>query len=256
MLTVISPAKSLNSKSFDLKSNYTQPAFLEEASQLVNKLKKTSVKKLGEMMKISPKLATQNKERYLNWKAPHSLDSSKPVAFLFRGEVYIGLASENFDHSDFEFAQGSLRILSGLYGALRPLDLVQPYRLPMGTPLKIGRKTNLYHFWGDKVSKFIEKDLETHENKILVNLASEEYYKVLRNKNPSYPVITPVFKEDYGNRQAIIHVYAKRARGMMAKYIIKNKIQDPENMKDFNENGYRFNKELSTDREWYFTRLA
>lgn len=254
MIVVISPAKNLDLKEGKFEFTPTIPEFLDDAQKIINNLKRQSIKSIESLMSINRKIATLNRDRFLNWEQPFTLENAKPAILMFRGEVYIGLDATSFKKKDFDFAQKHLRILSGLYGLLRPLDLMQPYRLEMGTNLKINRCKNLYTFWDHKIADQLTKTLTDHDHPVLIHLASDQYFNSVQPQKFTLPVIRPVFKEKRGNQLKSIHVYAKRARGLMANFIIKNRISNPEDMKNFDIDGYRFNKKLSTTNEWFFIR--
>lgn len=254
MIIILSPAKTFNEKRQDYVFKPTQPSFLNESQALVNKLKKQSIKSLESLMSVNRKIAKMNKDRYESWQLPFTPENSKPAAYLFRGEVYIGLDPVTMNENEMNFAQKHLRILSGMYGLLRPTDLIQPYRLEMGTALKINRKNNLYEYWGEKLANTLKKQLESHQHKVIVNLASEQYFLSVRPDHIDVPIITPSFKEDRGGRLKSIHVYAKRARGLMARYIISKGIRDPGELKTFDIDGYRFSPKHSTKNDWTFVR--
>ena len=226
MLILLSPAKTLDySKDFDVKP--TAPAFLSDSSKLIKELKTKEPKDIATLMGLSDNLATLNFDRYQSWKAAKSISSdSKPALFVFQGDVYQGLKAETFNKKDIAFAQKHLRILSGLYGELRPLDVIKPYRLEMGTSLKIGTKKNLYEFWGDKIVNELNIALKDLNSSTLVNLASTEYFKSVNKKKLNAEIITPVFKDFSNGKYKMVMVYAKKARGMMANYIIKNRIEN------------------------------
>jgi cytoplasmic iron level regulating protein YaaA (DUF328/UPF0246 family) len=252
MLVVISPAKKLNENcDKNLISKYTVPPYLENSKKIVSTLKTYSVSKLSKLMNISDKISSLNYERYIKWSLPFSRDNAHPALLLFQGDVYKGIEAESFEEEDFLFAQKSLRILSGLYGILKPFDLIQPYRLEMGTQLKIGKYNDLYDFWGDNITNAINKD---NNSDYLINLASVEYFKSINQKNLKSKLINISFKEKRDGNYKIIGIYAKKARGLMSRYIVKNKITDPKQIKKFREDNYTYNKTLSSDSEWVFTR--
>lgn len=253
MLVVLSPAKKLN-ENHPVKENATIPQFVDEAEKLIGNLKKYTPKKLASLMNLSDNLSGLNVERYQNWQKEHTSENAKTAGLLFDGEVYSGLGAENFTKKQLEYAQNNLRILSGLYGLLRPLDLVHPYRLEMGTKLKVGRNNNLYEFWGDKIVDEINSLLENQKEQTLVNLASNEYFKAINKKKLIGNVVTPVFKDFNNGKYKAVMVYAKKARGMMANYIITNKIEKTEDLKGFDTEGYCFNEEASTNNELVFLR--
>lgn len=252
MKIVISPAKSLDYKSRVPTLEFTEGIFLNEAEKLNAVLKKKSPKKLSELMHISDKLGELNWQRNQEWQLPFTLENSKQAVFAFKGDVYIGLDTYSLSEEKIEQLQQKLRILSGQYGLLKPLDLMQPYRLEMGTKLKVGRKENLYQFWDTKVTDALNVELGNDE--IFINLASNEYFKVIKPKLLNVPVITPVFKEYKNGKLKIISFFAKKARGLMVRYIIDNNIETTEDLKGFNYEGYGFDANLSTDMELIFTR--
>lgn len=252
MKIVISPAKSLNFESKAPTQEFSQPIFLKEADRLNKILKKKSARSLSKLMSVSPALGQLNYERNQSWELPFDMNNAKQAVYAFSGEVYRGLDADSIPLEDLNFLQEHLRILSGQYGILKPLDLMQPYRLEMGTKLKVGVKPNLYKFWGDKITKTLNSELE--EGELFVNLASNEYFKVLQAKNLKVPVITPVFKDYKNGEYKIIMTFAKLARGLMVRYIVDHKVTTLEGIKGFNYNGYRFDENLSTDTELVFTR--
>jgi len=254
MIVILSPAKTLNEKPQEYAFNPTTPGFLDESQILVNKLQKQSIKSLESLMSINRKIARTNQERYKSWELPFTPENAKPAVYLFRGEVYIGLDATSLDPSDMEFAQDHLRILSGMYGLLRPWDLMRPYRLEMGTALKIKRKKNLYEFWGSKLGDTLTKTSESHQHKVIINLASAEYFRSIQPETFKIPIIKPTFKENRGGSLKSISVYAKRARGLMARYIIENRLEEPEGIKSFNIDGYQFSSKDSDRKEWVFVR--
>ncbi len=251
MLTILSPAKTLNLDSQELVSEYTIPAFLDDSTSLAMELKKYSVKRLAELMKISSKLAQLNFERYQVWDPSFNPTNAKQAILTFKGDVYNGLGTYTFNHEDFDFIQQNLIILSGLYGLLKPLDLIQPYRLEMGTKFKTSKWKNLYDFWGDKITKVINHMLD---NDVLINLASNEYFKVVNKDLLTGKIITPVFKENRNGTYKFVHIFGKKARGLMARFIVRNKITQPDQIKLFDLEGYYYNDRLSNQDEWVFTR--
>ncbi len=254
MLILLSPAKSLNFKTDSPTHKFSEPRFLNKSVKIANTLKNYSPANLKDLMKVSTGLSELNYLRYQKWEIDHSVDNSKQALFVFDGEVYNGLDAYSLKTEDINFAQKHLRILSGLYGILQPLDLVQPYRLEMGSPLKFGQYRNLYQFWSKQINKAINDELKEQKSKALINLASNEYSKAVILKEISSRIITPVFKELKGDEYKIITVYAKKARGMMTRYIIENKIEDPEQIKLFELGGYAYSDNLSDENEWVFTR--
>lgn len=252
MKIIISPAKSLNFESKAPTSLHTEASFLEESTQLQKKLKSLSAKDISKLMKVSDNIGQLNYERNQNWQLPFSLENAKQAVYTFTGEVYRGLDVNSLSEEKIPVLQDKLRILSGLYGVLKPLDLIQPYRLEMGTKLKVGQTENLYKFWGDTLANALNDEMKDDE--LFVNLASNEYFKAVPKKTLKAPIITPVFKELKGDAYKIIAVYAKKARGLMVRYIIDNNVETLEELKGFNIEDYGFSEKLSTDTELVFTR--
>jgi len=252
MKIVISPAKSLDYDTKVPTTQFTEGIFLNEAEKLNGVLKKKSPKKLSELMGISPNLGELNWQRNQDWQLPFSLENAKQAVFAFKGDVYIGLDAYSLKLDKIEQLQQKLRILSGQYGLLKPLDLMQPYRLEMGTKLKVGRNDNLYQYWDTKVTDAL--NLELTNNEVLINLASNEYFKVLKSKLLKSPVITPVFKDYKDGKLKMISFFAKKARGLMVRYIVDNNIENIEDLKGFNYEGYAFDANLSSNKELVFTR--
>ncbi|WP_417786189.1 peroxide stress protein YaaA [Tenacibaculum sp.] len=252
MKIIISPAKSLDFESKATTHVYTQPRFLEQSQKLNKKLKTLSRKKLSELMKISDDLASLNYDRNQDWQPPFSLDNAKQAVFAFTGEVYRGIDANSISEDKIPVLQEKLRILSGLYGLLKPLDLIQPYRLEMGTKLKVGRKENLYKFWDTTLAESLNEELRDGE--LLINLASTEYFKALPKKALKVPMITPVFKDFKNGQYKTIMTFAKKARGLMVRYIIDNNVETLEELKGFDVEGYGFSEEMSTETELVFTR--
>lgn len=252
MKIIISPAKSLDFETKVPTSLHTQPVFLEQSQKLNKKLRTLSRKKIGELMGISPALAQLNYERNQNWEPPFTLDNAKQAVYAFTGDVYRGLDVVSLKEERLPVLQDKLRILSGLYGLLKPLDLIQPYRLEMGKKLKVGRKENLYKFWGDTLAKALNDEMT--DGDILINLASSEYFKAVPTKALKVPMITPVFKDLKNGQYKTIMTFAKKARGFMARYIVDNNINDLEDLKGFNTEGYGFSEAMSTDAELVFIR--
>lgn len=252
MKIIISPAKSLD---FETKANtslFTKPAFLNQSEKLNKKLKTTSRKRLSELMSISAALADLNYERNQAWYANYDENEGKQAVFAFTGEVYRGLDINTLDTKNLSYIQENLRIVSGLYGILKPLDIILPYRLEMGTKLKVGRTADLYQFWGNQLSQFLNDEMQADE--ILVNLASTEYSKAVLNKNLKAKVITPIFKELKGNQYKVVMTYAKNARGLMVRYMADNKVTTIDEIKGFNLDGYGFSEKLSSANELVFVR--
>ena len=254
MLIVISPSKTLDYETPVLTKSATKPVFLQDTEILVKQLRDMSAGRIARLMHISPKLAKLNASRYHDWQLPFTKSNAKQAVLAFKGDVYAGLDAVSLDQDDLAFAQQHLRILSGLYGVLRPLDLMQAYRLEMGTGLKNSRGADLYAFWGVKITSQINKDLKKTGNSILVNLASGEYFKSIQGAKLKARIITPEFKEKKNGQYRFFSFYGKKARGLMSRYIITNRLTDPEDIKGFNLEGYRFNKGLSSGDSWVFTR--
>lgn len=249
MITLISPAKTLDLSTTDLNL-HSQPEFKINTMELVAIMKKKSSSELMKLMDISENLAQLNRERFLNFKKTFEPGNSKQALLAFKGDVYTKMDVENYSEEDFEFAQNHLRILSGLYGLLKPLDLIQPYRLEMGIRLENKRGKNLYEFWGLRIAKAIN---EIAQGDPVINLASQEYFKAVDVEKLSSKVITPVFKEFKNGKYQVIGLFAKQARGLMTDYIIRNRINNPEELKVFNLGKYEF-KEENANREWVFVR--
>ncbi|MCH8846243.1 MAG: peroxide stress protein YaaA [Proteobacteria bacterium] len=254
MLIVISPAKTLDFETAPITKIHTQAEFLKESRQLVSQLKKLTPAEVSSLMKISDKLGLLNFLRFNEWKTPFTLNNSKQALLAFKGDVYTGMNAESFSNQDLKFAQKYLRILSGLYGVLKPLDLIQSYRLEMGTHFENKKGKDLYEFWGSKLTDQINQDLKASKSKHLINLASNEYFKSLQVKNINAEIIVPVFKDYKNGQYKIISFYAKKARGSMSAYIIKNKLKNPEDIKAFNVDGYKFNQSKSNATNYVFLR--
>jgi cytoplasmic iron level regulating protein YaaA (DUF328/UPF0246 family) len=252
MKIIISPAKSLDFESKVPTNLYTQPRFLEQSEKLNRKLKTISKNKLSDLMKISDDLASLNYERNQTWKTPFSTKNAKQAIYAFTGEVFRGIDVNSLENEKLPILQESLRILSGLYGLLKPLDLMQPYRLEMGTKLKVGSTENLYKFWDSTVAKALNEELKDDE--LLINLASSEYFKVIPKKVLKVPMITPIFKDYKNGEYKIVMTYAKKARGLMVRYIIDHNVKTIEELKGFNTDRYRFSEEMSSESELIFTR--
>lgn len=254
MLTVISPAKSLDFESPIATTKTTKPRFLKQSQQIIDQIKVLAPQDIASLMKLSDKLAILNYDRFQDFKTPFTKKNARASVFAFRGDVYLGLDADSLSTDDLNFAQKHLRILSGLYGVLRPLDLIQAYRLEMGTKFKNNAGKNLYDFWGKSLNQSIEKELNKSDSQVLINLASNEYFKALKAKQLSHQIITPVFKDFKNGQYKVISFFAKRARGLMSRYIIQNQIEQPEDLKGFKLGGYKISKKLSSDREFVFTR--
>lgn len=254
MLTIISPAKKLDYSQPSEAQTFTQPLLLEHSEQLLKDLRLLSPEDICSLMGLSDKLGALNYERFQEWQTPFSTDNAKQAILAFKGDVYQGLDADNMSADELSWAQDNLRILSGLYGLLRPLDLMQPYRLEMGTKFANQRGANLYQFWGDIITDQLNKLFPTSAKSVLVNLASNEYFKSVQPKNINAEIITPVFMDLKGDKYKIISFFAKRARGLMSAFIIKNKITDAEQLKTFNVDGYSFNSAMSEGNKWVFCR--
>jgi cytoplasmic iron level regulating protein YaaA (DUF328/UPF0246 family) len=254
MKILISPAKSLDYSRQFKTPDVTQAVFLKEANELAGKLSKLSVQKIGELMHLSTQLAELNYERFKFWQSPLQLsENCQPAVNVFTGEVYKGLDVDSFSQKDYQVAQENLRILSGLYGILKPLDLMYPYRLEMGTRWQMNTKAkNLYQFWGDKVTNALKAELKPNEP--IINLASTEYSKVIQFKKIENPVITPIFKELKGDKFQVIMMYAKHARGAMARDIIQQNYKNINDLKAYHVDGYSYNEAMSSEHEWVFVR--
>ncbi|WP_271765192.1 peroxide stress protein YaaA [Aquimarina algiphila] len=244
MKIVVSPAKSLDFETALPTKKHSSPVFLPEAEKLNGVLKKKSPKKLSELMSISDKLAQLNWQRNQEWSLPFTVENARPAIYAFSGDVYTGLDAYTLSEEKLNLLQDQLRILSGLYGILKPLDLMQPYRLEMGTKLKIGRKNNLYEFWKKTVTQQINEELQ--EDELFINLASNEYFSAVDTKALKVPVITPQFKDWKGDKLKMISFFAKKARGMMVRYIIDTNAKTIEDLKGFNYEGYGFSEEYTT----------
>lgn len=254
MILVISPAKSLYDHCPVQYKQFTQADFLPEAEKIVSVLKKKKPEQLAKLMDISPKLAELNYQRFREWTLPFSPENAWQAVLMFNGDVYQGMKAETFSDTEFETARQHLRILSGVYGLLKPLDLIQPYRLEMGTDLAVARKKNLYEFWKTKITAKLNLELTETGQKELINLASNEYFSAIDTKKLKARIITPAFKENKDGKYQMVSFFAKRARGLMSRFIIQNNISDPEEMKAFDMEGYYFNNQLSKGDQWVFTR--
>lgn len=252
MKIVISPAKSLDFETKLPTTNYTEAQFLNKAETIQKTLKKKSPKKLMELMSISEKLAELNWKRNQDWSLPFNKDNARQAVYAFNGDVYTGLDAYTIPEEKLVILQDKLRILSGLYGLLKPMDLMQPYRLEMGTNLKIGTKKNLYEFWKKSITDSLNSELK--ENKLFINLASNEYFKSIDTKKLNVPVITPEFKDYKDGKLKMISFFAKKARGLMVRYIIDNNVETLDELKSFNYEGYAFDANLSKGNSLVFTR--
>jgi len=250
MHLLISPAKTLDMDGSSVHCSPSQSPFLNESELLIQNLKKLNVTEIQKLMNVSSKIAELNANRFTNWSLPFDESNAKAAVFAFKGDVYTGLDAETLSDKDLNFAQEKLSILSGLYGLLRPMDLMQAYRLEMGTKFENTRGKNLYEFWGNKITE----ELNHREDKTIINLASNEYFKSVNQKELKAEIINPVFKDEKNGVMKIISFYAKKARGMMARFIIQNRITSTEDIKSFNLGGYQFNDSLSNQKDWVFTR--
>ncbi|MCM8535645.1 MAG: peroxide stress protein YaaA [Lentisphaeraceae bacterium] len=252
MLIVISPAKTLDFETKVPVDKTSDFVFESEAQRLVDILSEKSDEDLQALMKLSPKLAKLNEERFKDWSMPFTDSKSRASVFAFKGDVYQGLAAYDLTDKEIDYAQNHLRILSGLYGVLKPLDKMLPYRLEMGTRLENENGTNLYKYWGSKISEKLNEDFSS--NDFLVNLASNEYFKAVSLKDLKAKVVTPQFLDEKNGKYKVISFYAKKARGLMARWIIQNKVEKMENLEDFDLEGYSFDDEKSSEFEPVFTR--
>ena len=254
MLIVLSPAKTLDYDTPPTTDHFTQADFLDDSQGLVERMREFDPPALAELMSISDKLAALNVARFDEWSLPLAPGRAKQALLAFAGDVYDGLAAGSLDARALDWAQQHLRILSGLYGLLRPLDLMLPYRLEMGTRVSNARGRDLYAFWGERLAKTLSDTLDAHEHRVLVNLASDEYFKAVAPKAMRHPVVQPVFQERRGEAWKIVSFSAKRARGAMARFAIDYRIDDPEGLKGFDRDGYRFDAGASDASRWYFRR--
>ena len=254
MLALISPAKTLDYETALPTDVHTLPRLLDQSQQLVDLSRKLSATEIAKLMTVSEKIANLNVERFRDWNADFSFANARQAIFAFKGDVYTGLDAYSLTEDELKFAQDHLRSLSGLYGLLRPLDLMMPYRLEMGIRLKNGRGTNLYDFWEDRITSLINQDLEQAGSKVLVNIASDEYYKSVKEAKINAEIIKPVFLDQKNGKYKVISFYAKKARGLMARYIIQNKLEKLDDLKSFNTDGYYFDAESSIKGELVFKR--
>jgi len=254
MLITLSPSKGQDFEEPGLSKKYSKPADLKDSELLIKELRKFNSKNIQEMMAVSENIAKLNVDRYKTFNTPFTKKNAKQAIFAFKGDVYSGLDLAAFNEDDYQYAQDHLRILSGLYGCLRPMDLIQPYRLEMKTRLKNERGDNLYQFWGDRITKSLNKELKKQQEPVLVNLASNEYFKSVKPKLLDGRLLNINFKETKNGKTRVVAIFAKRARGMMADYIIRNRIERAEDLKKFKLDGYKFNRVLSDDKQWTFER--
>ena len=254
MLALISPAKTLDYESTLPTEQHTLPRLLDHSQQLIDVAKQLSASQIAQLMSVSEKIAQLNVPRFNDWQSDFNLSNARQALFAFKGDVYTGLDAYALSEDDLQFAQQHLRMLSGLYGLLRPLDLMMPYRLEMGTKLANPRGANLYAFWGDTITQLINTDLAEAQSELLVNLASDEYYKSVTEKNIKAEIIKPVFLDQKNGKYKVISFYAKKARGLMARYIIEHKLERAEDLKSFNTDGYYFDADSSLHGELVFKR--
>lgn len=256
MLYLISPAKNLDYETPAITTKYTQPDLLEQAQELVDVCKELTPADLSSLMSISDKLAGLNAARFADWQPEFTEKNAKQAVLAFNGDVYTGLEAETFSEEQFDYAQQHLRILSGLYGLLRPLDLMMPYRLEMGTKLQNHKGKNLYEFWGEAITGKVNKQADSINAEYIVNLASTEYFKSVKKKNLQAQLVTPAFKDWKNGQYKMISFFAKKARGLMVQYLIKNKVETLDDLLKFDLDGYEYNPELSKPNEPCFTRKA
>ena len=260
MILVISPAKALDYETPPTTATFTQPDFLDHAAELIEVLREKSPAQIAELMSLSDPLSSLNVARYASWSRPFAPDNAKQALLAFNGDVYEGLDAKTLDDDDLAWAQDHLRIISGLYGVLRPLDLMQAYRLEMGTRLANPRGKNLYEFWGeritDELNRLLAREEEAGRERVLLNLASDEYFKSVKPKKLAGRIVTPVFEDWKGGRYKIISFYAKRARGLMTRYAVTRRLTVPEDLQGFDLDGYAFAPEASEARTWVFRRRA
>ncbi|MBK0016088.1 peroxide stress protein YaaA [Kosakonia cowanii] len=254
MLILISPAKTLDYQSPLATERYTQPALLEHSQQLIKTARTLSAPQIKKLMGISDKLADLNATRFHDWQPNFTPENARQALLAFKGDVYTGLQAETFSDADFDFAQRHLRMLSGLYGVLRPLDLMQPYRLEMGIRFENERGKDLYHFWGDIITDTLNEALAEQGDEIVVNLASDEYFRAVKPKKLNARIIKPVFLDEKNGTFKVISFYAKKARGLMSRYIIEQRLTKPEQLTGFDREGYFFDEVASTPDELVFKR--
>lgn len=254
MLILISPAKTLDYQSELATTRYTQPELLDHSQQLIREARKLSAPQIKKLMGISDKLADLNATRFHDWQPDFTPDNARQAILAFKGDVYTGLQAETFSEADFDFAQQHLRMLSGLYGVLRPLDLMQPYRLEMGIRLENAKGKDLYQFWGEVITNKLNDALTAQGDDVVINLASDEYFKAVKPKKLQGKIIKPVFLDEKNGKFKVISFYAKKARGLMSRYIIENRLTKIEELKGFDSEGYFFDEAASNDVELVFKR--
>ena len=254
MLILLSPAKTLKFTPADFSVAVDIPVFLDRSSILVDRMRELNIDDIAHLMAVSPALARLNYERFHTWSLPFTRDNATPALWTFMGDVYEGINAATFSKADALFAQASVRILSGLYGVLHPFDLMQPYRLEMGSRLRVGDKPNLYRYWERLIANYLVAELDGQPSKVIINLASLEYYKAVESIEERVRVITPSFYETASGKPRIVAIHAKRARGLMTRFIVKERITDPEYLKGFSSEGYCFSEPLSKGDRWAFIR--
>ena len=254
MLLLISPAKTLDFDSQAPTDEFSEPALLTQSRQLIKDLRHLSPEAVSQLMHISDKLGQLNADRFASWSPPFTAQNAKQALFAFKGDVYTGMNAGTFSRQDIAFAQQHLRILSGLYGLLRPLDLMQAYRLEMGTRFANAKGKNLYEFWGDTITQAVNAQLAELKSTVVINLASTEYFTAIKPAILNAEIITPIFKDQKNGQYKIISFFAKKARGLMSAYIIQQRITNPEAIKKFTVDGYNFDSRASSERDWVFTR--
>jgi cytoplasmic iron level regulating protein YaaA (DUF328/UPF0246 family) len=255
MISLLSPAKTLDFETPPTTKEFTYPAFLDDSEYLIEKLKKLSVKQIRKLMGLSEDLGQLNYDRFQSWVKEYDANNGKQSLLAFKGDVYLGLAAETLNEAQLNFAQDHVLMLSGLYGLLKPLDLMLPYRLEMGTSFAVTpKKTNLYKYWGDKLTETLNAQLASHSSKTIINLASGEYFKAINTKKINGELITIDFKDWKDGDYKMIGFFAKKARGLMTRFIIDHNIDNPEDIKGFDTDGYSYNQTLTTNQKWVFTR--
>lgn len=254
MLITLSPSKGQDFDTPTPSKIHSIPSQLKDSQLLIREAKKLDVKDVRELMSVSENISILNVERFNTWQTPFTVENAKPALFAFKGDVYSGIQKEKYSDDDLEYAQDHLRILSGLYGALRPMDLIQPYRLEMKTKLSNPRGENLYQFWDERITEKLNEVLDKHKEKVLVNLASNEYFKSVKPKKLDARLLNVNFKETKDGKARVIAIFAKRARGMMTDFILRNRIELAEDIKDFGAAGYRFSEQESSENNWVFER--
>ena len=254
MLILISPAKTLDFESTPVTQKHTLPEFTQEAAKLIDQLRDYAVQDIAKLMKLSDKLASLNVARYSSWSSEHTTENARQALLAFRGDVYTGLDADSLSEDDLDYAQQHLRILSGLYGVLKPLDLMQPYRLEMGTKLGTSAGNTLYKYWGDQLTERLNQDPAQTKNPLVINLASNEYFGAINPKKLSGTLISPVFKDWKNGQYKIISFYAKKARGLMSRYLIQNRIDSVEGLLEFDLEGYFYCPEQSKPESPVFLR--